>query len=169
MSWQPAEDCKTLHPYGEEGWRPTALSDRHEHWVPDLVEQADRGARCRECGSSDLTLAWAAMKPWDFDSWCCHRGHTFAGLPAAQPQGTYRERVLEACGCKGCTDELAAAQGQTDETLRERLVAVIYDSLSDTFGWVRDDTVDRVVDAVMAELNPQVSHPAEDGQSKENS
>jgi hypothetical protein len=42
----------------------------------------DPGARCPECGSSSIKLVWAAMNSWDWDSWVCHRGHTFAGLPS---------------------------------------------------------------------------------------
>lgn len=32
MTWRKAPECTTVHPYGEEGWRPTD-TEVHEHRV----------------------------------------------------------------------------------------------------------------------------------------
>jgi hypothetical protein len=33
-TWMPAPDCRILHEFGADGWRP-ARWNTHEHWVPD--------------------------------------------------------------------------------------------------------------------------------------
>lgn len=34
--WKLALDCKVIHAFGEEGWRPVNERD-HEHWEPNMV------------------------------------------------------------------------------------------------------------------------------------